>query len=86
MRPSSRSAWPQSLATAVRDHHVYLQEEELTQGELFASARWTLPDAQAMYAPYLVGAQVVSSYERNGQRFRLLRLAQPQVAGVPSGN
>ena len=81
-----RRAYAQNLATAVREHHVYLQEEELTQADLFAAARWTLGDAQAMYAPYLAGAQVVSSYERDGQRYRLLRLAQPQAAGVPIAN
>lgn len=81
-----RRTYAQNLATAVREHQVYLQEEELTPARLMETAGWTLQDAQAMYAPYLVGAQVVSSYEREGQRFRLLRLAQPQVGGGPVRN
>lgn len=82
-----RRAYADKLAQAVRRHAVYVQEEELAPEVISPMASWSPDEARALYAPYLTAAQVLSSYERDGRRFRLYRLALPPgSAATPAGS
>lgn len=72
------------LQKALREHTVYLHDDELHPQAISGDGHWTSAEAQELYAPYLRGATMLSTSNREGRVVHLFRLSLPPASDVPS--